>query len=874
MAATNTATGPKTLLGDRYEVLSALGSGSAANVFRVRDTRGGAEYAAKVLKPANAGNPEILARFEDEYRILKSMRHPHLPEVHDFGFTDEGGRYMVMDLVEGDALDAYFAARPQDIWVLLYELCETLTFIHAQNLLHQDIKPSNILVRRSRAFGRELPVITLIDFGLTYRRDAGASVKLVGTPAYVAPEVVRGEAPLTRAVDYYSLGVTLYELLCGAPPFAGTTGEVLRAHLEREPVIEEERLEWAELYPHVRALLGKDRRKRLEAFEELRRAVLSRLTGGIDELARAYESARASLRGASSAAAQARVIPGLQEAQELELAGETREALRAYLRLLSTCDKRDLESIEKICINAMRAAKGKRKYRLIGRYFLKRRVEALWARNMYIAAHRAIHDWAGGAVARVPSSLLPRYARGVMYQIGVPAARKLVVERLEREPARHEVTRAQLSIDLALFLYHSGDFSGAGDTLKVASCKRKNLTNSDQCRIALYEVMLMISSGEAQQGDHLAAEYFATATAIGCHDEALMLLWHRAYYAHQMADYARFWSLVREGLRTSHRLRLHVREAEFRALVKMAYFFREEYARAMRSELAAARLYQTVELYANAAYSWISIGMLCQGMGRFGDALRYFLRARRPVRRSHSELYRTKALLFELDLGLVLDTPGLTRSFASVEPKIVRDFQRGYFHLLRGQYELKRGRCAEARRSFRVARSAYESAGELDDVHRAAIMMLRADAVHGGSGPIGSELRQIEHQLAAVESVTVQAEFQLLVLELSYLHRASRERLLDAAARCQAILPQVADVPVRMRVLRQLARVYARLGDAEMLGQVVVEFQDRARVAVANMDSDDDVRRFLRNVGVSELVRMSECQARSNGARNTEGVTN
>jgi tRNA A-37 threonylcarbamoyl transferase component Bud32/tetratricopeptide (TPR) repeat protein len=284
--------GSKTLLGGRYEVLAPIGTGAAANVFRVRDERGGVERAAKVLKAGNATNTEILARFEDEFRILRTLHHPHLPEVYDYGWTDDDGRFLVMELVDGEPLDAYFRTHPQDIWAILYELCETLTFIHANNLLHHDVKPGNVLVKRTGAFGREMPLVKLIDFGLTYRRDAGAAVRLVGTPEYVAPEVVRGEATLTRAVDYYSLGVTLFELLCGAPPFVGPARDVLRAHLEREPVIEEEQVEWAELYPHVRALLTKDRRARLEAFEELRRAVVSRLTGGIDELDRAYGMAR------------------------------------------------------------------------------------------------------------------------------------------------------------------------------------------------------------------------------------------------------------------------------------------------------------------------------------------------------------------------------------------------------------------------------------------------------------------------------------------------------------------------------------------------------------------------------------------------------
>ena len=281
------------LLADRYVIVDLIGSGTAADVFRVRDRQTGVLRAAKVLKSENTAIPRILARFEDEFRILRTLHHPHLPEVYDYGWTDDGGRFLIMELVDGVPLDEYFRKNPADVWAILYELCETLSFVHNHKLLHQDIKPSNILVKRTTAYGPDLPLVKLIDFGLIYKRDAGAAVELVGTPAYVAPEVVRGEASLTRAVDYYSLGATLFELLTGQPPFVGAVRDVLRAQVEREPVIDEEALEWAELYPHVRALLTKDGRARLEAFEELRRAVTSRLTGGIDELDRAYKLARA-----------------------------------------------------------------------------------------------------------------------------------------------------------------------------------------------------------------------------------------------------------------------------------------------------------------------------------------------------------------------------------------------------------------------------------------------------------------------------------------------------------------------------------------------------------------------------------------------------
>src|SRR4029453_3413565 len=137
------------LLSDRYEILAPLGAGTAATVYKVRDRRTGVLRAAKVLTPENAANPKVLLRFEDEFRILRTLHHPHLAEVYDYGWTEGGGRFLVMELVDGVPLDEFFRANPGDIWAILYELCETLTFVHNNKLLHQDIKPSNILVKRT-----------------------------------------------------------------------------------------------------------------------------------------------------------------------------------------------------------------------------------------------------------------------------------------------------------------------------------------------------------------------------------------------------------------------------------------------------------------------------------------------------------------------------------------------------------------------------------------------------------------------------------------------------------------------------------------------------------------------------------------------------
>jgi serine/threonine-protein kinase len=271
-----------------YHVLETLGEGAVATVFKVRAVRDGSLRALKALK-ADQASPQGVERFEDEFRILKRLHHPSLPDVFDFGVTSDGERYIVMELVGGEPLDRYFAAHKNELWLLVYELTEALTFVHEHDLLHLDLKPANVLIKRTRAFGDdEMPLVTLIDFGLSYQRDAGGDMEIGGTPHYMAPEVIRRDAKLTRAVDYYSVGVMLFQLVEGKLPFEGDLHDVLRAHLSKPISFSQRKVEYAELYPWIEKLLSKEPRERLESFQEFRRAVATRQLETVAGLERAY----------------------------------------------------------------------------------------------------------------------------------------------------------------------------------------------------------------------------------------------------------------------------------------------------------------------------------------------------------------------------------------------------------------------------------------------------------------------------------------------------------------------------------------------------------------------------------------------------------
>jgi len=273
----------------RYEILDLLGEGALATVYRVRGRKDGAVRALKALKSEQASAPRALERFADEYRILSALHHPCLPEVYDYGVVPGGTPFIVMEFLEGAPLDQYLRDHPADLWLLLFQMNEALAFIHEHNLLHLDLKPSNVLVRRTKIFGKEeSPLAVLIDFGLAYRREVGGKVKLVGTPGYMAPEIVRGEENLTRAVDYYSLGVVIYELIEGQLPFRGSLHDILRAHLAEEVVFERRKVEHAELQPWVERLMSKEPSERLDAFQGFRRAVAARLGQSVEKLERVF----------------------------------------------------------------------------------------------------------------------------------------------------------------------------------------------------------------------------------------------------------------------------------------------------------------------------------------------------------------------------------------------------------------------------------------------------------------------------------------------------------------------------------------------------------------------------------------------------------
>ena len=223
-------------LGSRYQLGRELGQGAMGQVFLGTDPDG-REYACKILRPELTADPAAVARFLQERAILVRLRHPNLVGVHDL--VAEGDTVgIVMDLVSGldlrHALAASGPLLPAEVARIGAGIASALAVVHAAGVVHRDVKPENVLLDSSDS----PPTPRLTDFGisrLASEADLGRSTLLVGTPQYVAPELVDGAEP-TPAVDLYSLGIVLYELCCGVTPFAGGSMlTVLRRHAEMTP---------------------------------------------------------------------------------------------------------------------------------------------------------------------------------------------------------------------------------------------------------------------------------------------------------------------------------------------------------------------------------------------------------------------------------------------------------------------------------------------------------------------------------------------------------------------------------------------------------------------------------------------------------------
>lgn len=210
------------ILDNRYKIISKIGVGGMADVFKGEDTLLGRPVAVKILRSNFAGDDDFVARFKREAQAAGKLSHPNIVSMYDVGF-DQGYHYIVMEYIEGETLKEYIT-RHERISIdnavkFTIVIAEGLEHAHAMGIVHCDIKPHNVLITKQ---GR----IKVTDFGIARAMNAGTTMmytnSIMGSAHYLSPEQASGK-PVNGSTDIYSLGVVLYEMLTGRVPYEGET---------------------------------------------------------------------------------------------------------------------------------------------------------------------------------------------------------------------------------------------------------------------------------------------------------------------------------------------------------------------------------------------------------------------------------------------------------------------------------------------------------------------------------------------------------------------------------------------------------------------------------------------------------------------------
>lgn len=292
----------------RYRILRRLGQGGMGSVFLAEDSRLGRKVALKLPTFGPGDTTDLRLRFEQEARAAATLEHPTLCRVYDVGEVD-GHPYLTMEYIEGASLAQVIASQgaaltPQNAAAIAARLAVGLQEAHSRKVIHRDLKPANVMIRTLA--GKKEPVI--VDFGLARllvdgdpdTRKLTRTGHAMGTLAYMSPEQLRGEPDIGPATDVFALGVILYEMLAGEPPFQGPGLAIAAQVLNAQPDPP------SRLRPGIDPALEAICLKAMSKAPKDRHASMSEFAA---ELAGYLRGARAGLSGENP-------VPGAPEARE------------------------------------------------------------------------------------------------------------------------------------------------------------------------------------------------------------------------------------------------------------------------------------------------------------------------------------------------------------------------------------------------------------------------------------------------------------------------------------------------------------------------------------------------------------------------------
>ena len=223
------------LLDNRYEVKELIGTGGMANVYKARCTRLCRHVAIKILKDEFASDPEFKRRFKNESNAVARLSHKNIVNVYDIS-TSGSVEYIVMELIEGITLKEYLYKKEKLDWkqtlFFAFQIAEALEHAHSRGIIHQDIKPQNIMLLRDGT-------LKVADFGIAKLENEGETQVIkeaIGSVHYISPEQARG-SKIDSRTDIYSLGVVMYEMITGRTPFKGDSAiSIVMQHINALPV--------------------------------------------------------------------------------------------------------------------------------------------------------------------------------------------------------------------------------------------------------------------------------------------------------------------------------------------------------------------------------------------------------------------------------------------------------------------------------------------------------------------------------------------------------------------------------------------------------------------------------------------------------------